>query len=188
MKITPKRLFGKQTGQQMDALITPDNAGPWAIRYLWVQHLDDNESFYKNYFDPSLSKSGMNIRKQTADLTSEWSAHNKIFEESAKNGDLVWRVKIGNPTSTSIDYIEVWKSLEILEKNFGNNPDWDGVDRNSFTEKLFDAGFDILSWEPFPTVSKAKAMSYYKQFFEQWSNKQDRLIINTFWNRTLNPL
>jgi hypothetical protein len=188
MMVTPKRLYGDQTDQQMLSLIDPDNKGPWAVRYLWVQHLYNNELFCKNYFDPSLSQAGLNIRKQTANLSTEWSAHNRIFEESALSGDLVWRVKIGNPTSTSIDYIEVWKSLEVLEKHFGSNPDWDGVDRNSFNEKLFNAGFDILSWEPYPTISKSTAMQYYKQFFEQWNTKQERIIINTFWKRELNPL
>jgi hypothetical protein len=188
MLVTPRRLFGEQTSQQMTAQIIPDYEGPWAIRYLWVQHLDDNESFCKNYFDPSLAKSGLNIRKQTAHLTTEWSAHNKIFIDSGENGDLVWRVKIANLNDNSIDYIEVWKSIEILEKYFGTNLTWDGVSRRNFNEKLFNAGFDIKSWEPYPTISKKKAMSYYNQFFEDWNNKRSQLIINTFWKRALNPL
>jgi hypothetical protein len=185
----PQRLYGQQDDQQMTALVTPDNTGPWAVRYLWIQHTRDNNTFYNNYFDPSLSKAGMNVRKQTANLTTDWSAHNQIFFDSAANGDLVWRVKVGNPVSQSIDYIEVWRSVEILEQYFGDTPTtsgWQAENRSTFHQSLYEAGFDIRSLYPYCSISKLQAADYYKKFIQQYKN-QEHCIINTQWNRDLNP-
>jgi len=137
----------------------------------------------------------MNVRKQTANLKNDWDAHNQIFFDSATNGNLVWRVKIGNPISRSIDYIEVWRSLDIVEQYFGNTPtikinnstEWHEESRNSFHQQLFESGFDIRAWYPYNTISKELALVYYNKFVEQHKNK-NQCIINTPWNKELNPL
>ena len=194
MIIIPHKHSAEQDNEEMTSLIDPDNAGPWAIRYLWIRNLNDNETFYNNYFDPTLAQAGMNIRKQSADLTNDWTAHNQIFFDSAKNGNLVWRVKVGNPINKSIDYIEIWRSQEIVKSFFGDSPTvtindnitWTNDSRVSFLEQLRDKGFDIREWTEFPTISKIQAMQYYKKFVDQWENK-DSCIINTPWSRVLNP-
>jgi hypothetical protein len=194
MIIIPHKHSAEQDNEEMTSLIDPDNTGPWAIRYLWIRNLNDNETFYNNYFDPTLAQAGMNIRKQSADLTNDWTAHNQIFFDSAKNGNLVWRVKVGNPINKSIDYIEIWRSQEIVKSFFGDSPTvtindnitWTNDSRVSFLEQLRDKGFDIREWTEFPTISKIQAMQYYKKFVDQWENK-DSCIINTPWSRVLNP-
>jgi len=189
MIVTPFRYGAEQDNNTMETLIDPDSNGEWAIRYLWVQHLVDNTAFYNNYFDPSLAKPGVNIRKQTANLSKDWTAHNKIFYDSADNGDLVWRVKVANPVSQSIDYVEIWKNVDIVNQHFGHkhNTDWDSDSRKSFLTNLSESGFDVREWKEYPTISKQQAMQYYKQFVEQWKNKQ-QCIINTAWDKQLNPL
>jgi len=182
MIVIPHRLYGQQDNKQMSTLVNPDGNSTWAVRYLWIQHLDDNTTFYNNYFDPDLSKAGMNVRKQTANLKSDWLAHNQIFFDSAANGDLVWRVKIGNPTSCSIDYIEVWRSVDVLEHYFGDSP----KTSNLFHSSLYEAGFDIRTWYPYNTISKELALEYYSKFVAKHDNK-DQCIINTPWNKLLNP-
>lgn len=195
MMIVPFRHCGEQDGKQMASLIDPNNTGPWAVRYLWIQHTQDNEQFYNNYFNPVLNQTGINVRKQTANLKSDWQAHNQIFYDSAANGNLVWRVKIGNPKSHSIDYIEIWRSSEIASNYFGEAPsekinndiEWRTSERETFNQNLYNAGFDIRSWRPYQTISKKLATEYYKVFVEQYKNNQ-QCIINTPWNRELNPL
>lgn len=174
----------------MKMLITPDNIGPWAVRYLSVKHRVDNSSFYNNYFSSTLKEAGMNIRKQTADLKTDWSAHNQIFYDSAADGNLVWRVKVGNKETQSIDYIEVWRNADILNYYFGdqpNTPSWSTDKRKTFLEQLFESGFNITELHEFPLISKRHAMKYYKMFIDQWRAK-DQCIINTPWNENLNPL
>lgn len=193
MNIVPVRNFGEQDHKEMFRLIDPDNNGNWAVRYLWIQHLDHNDDFYDGYFSGG-NRKGLNVRKNTEHLQGDWSLHNKIFEDSGKNGDLVWRVKIGNDISKSIDYIEVWRTKEILLKYFGDRDiefsektKWNISDRREFAERLFESGFDIRYLSPYPTISKKKAIDYYQIFLERFKNKQN-CIINTAWNPLLNPL
>lgn len=174
----------------MNPLITPDNLGPWAVRYLSVQHRFDNDLFYNNYFSPDLKEAGMNIRKQTADLKTDWSAHNQIFYDSAADGNLVWRVKVGNKETKSIDYVEVWRSSDILNQYFGEHtsiPNWTTDSRKEFKKQLFEGGFNITELGSFPLISKLQAIEYYKMFVAKWKAK-DQCIINTPWNKELNPL
>jgi len=195
MIVIPHKHSSEQDNVAMTALIDPDNKGTWAVRYLWIKNLNDNDTFYNNYFDPSLDKAGLNIRKQSAELTSDWKAHNQIFFDSAANGDLVWRVKVGNDIDRSIDYIEIWRNQDILKKHFGNSPDvtinnnisWSNSSRVDFLKQLKDKGFEIREWDEFPLISKRQAMIAYKQFVDKWNNK-DKCIINTPWNKDLNPL
>ena len=174
----------------MKMLIVPDNIGPWAVRYLSVQHRFDNDAFYNNYFSPGLTDAGMNIRKQTANLKTDWLAHNQIFYDSAADGNLVWRVKVGNKETQSIDYVEVWRSVDVLNRYFGNQTtitNWTTESRKTFTEQLFESGFVITDLQQFPLISKKQAIEYYRMFVDQWKAK-DHCIINTPWNKELNPL
>jgi hypothetical protein len=173
----------------MNPLIIADNIGPWALRYLSISHRFDNDNFYNNYFSPNLDQAGINIRKQTSNLSSDWNKHNKIFYESAENGNLVWRVKVGNNNTQSIDYIEIWRSLDIVEYYFGDlasTSTWEIDDRKKFSESLFESGFDIKELLPYPLISKNAAVGYYQQFLNKWKLK-DNCIINTPWTKTLNP-
>lgn len=190
MIVVPTRYADPQDQKEMKMLIDPDDAGPWAVRYLWVQHRHDNDSFVNNYFDPTQTEAGMNIRKQTAELSDDWKAHNQIFFDSADNGDLVWRVKIGNPISHSIDYIEIWRSRDIVSKHFGQHPDetrWEIDKRAKFKEQLYDKGFDIRELDTYPLISKRTAMLRYKDLIGQCERKEN-CIINTPWIRAINPL
>lgn len=174
----------------MKPLIIPDRKGPWAVRYLSVTHRFDNDSFYNNYFSPTLKEAGMNIRKQTADLKTDWSAHNQIFYDSAADGNLVWRVKVGNKETQSIDYVEVWRSVAVLNQYFGEQttlPNWTSESRKMFTEQLFESGFIIADLQEFVPISKNQAIEYYRTFVAKWKAKDD-CIINTPWNKELNPL
>lgn len=189
----PKRNFGEQDQKPMMCLIDPDNNGPWAVRYLWIQHLHNNETFFNNYFSGGNQK-GLNVRKNTEHLKNDWKAHNLIFDESAKNGNLVYRIKIGNELSKSIDYIEIWRSKKILLSYFGYDDiklndelEWQRTDRKQFAEKLFESGFDIRYWSPYPEISKIKALQYYKIFVEKFKSKQN-CIINTPYSPDINPL
>ena len=104
LTVVPNRVYGDNDNKEYNPLITPDNAEDgWAIRYLWVQHLNDNDNFYNNYFDIEKKQTGLNIRKQTADLVNDWNKHNQIFLKSHQNGDLVWRLKAANKQNKSID-------------------------------------------------------------------------------------
>jgi hypothetical protein len=193
MKLTPSRIFGGPDNKTMHSLIEPDDSGPWAMRYLWIQHLEDNNKFYDSYFNQG-NQQGYNVRKQTVQLKTDWDYHNQIFFDSAKNGNLIWRVKMANKISQSIDYIEIWKTEEILTGYFGDkdvrlddNKIWKNDDRKKFAEHLYNTGFDIRFWKPYPLISKKCAMMAYKRFVECWKNR-DGCIINTPWNRELNPL
>jgi len=193
MELIPQKNFGEQDNQKMHSLLDPDHVGPWAIRYLWIQHRHENDKFFDNYFSEG-NQTGLNVRKQTSHLKSDWDYHNRIFFESAENGNLVWRVKVGNKISRSIDYIEVWKSKDILINYFGNadvrindQTVWKIESRKKFGEHLYNTGFDIRSWIPYPLISKKLAMNAYLKFLDRYKN-QDMCIINTRWNRELNPL
>jgi hypothetical protein len=193
MELIPYKNFGDQDDQKMHSLIEPDSEGPWAVRYLWIQHRYENDKFFENYFSAG-NQTGLNIRKQTTHLKSDWDRHNKIFYDSAENGNLVWRVKVGNRLSKSIDYIEIWKSKNILTNYFGNRDvdiddqtTWKIETRKKFGEHLYDTGFDIRAWLPYPLISKKLAMQTYVKFIDRYKN-QDMCIINTPWKRELNPL
>lgn len=189
----PYRNYGQQDNKEMVSLIDPDGRGPWALRYLWIQHTTDNDLFFNNYFN-SGNQTGLNVRKQTQHLNNDWTKHNQIFEDSTANGNLVWRVKIGNYQCRSIDYIEIWRNSEILENYFGDGDSkinkttaWLNDERNSFAKNLYETGFDLRVWLPYQSISKELAAKYWNEFLEKYKNK-DSCIINTPWNQDLNPL
>jgi hypothetical protein len=162
------------------------------VRYVWIQHLTENDTFLKNYFTGK-DIQGMNVRKSTTYLQKYWEQHNKIFDLSGINGDLVWRVKVLNPVSQSIDYIEIWKSIDLINDYFLLNehnsilPDgslWTREDKVNLDSGVFDTGFMVRNWIPHQTISRQQAMSYYKKFIQQAINK-DNCIINTIFKPEL---
>jgi hypothetical protein len=191
-------------GEQLPPLVVPDGQGPWAVRYIWVKHRDRNDDFIANYFNGgnNTSGTGLNLRKQTAYMQTAWNPHNQIFETSRDNGNLVWRVKVHNPFANSIDYVEVWRSPEIISSMFRYIPEGesikvtDGVTRTSDDQKqlrsgLYNAGFEVRRWRDattnWPKVSPQVAMMWYRHFVKKHLAK-DNCIINTKYNAELNPL
>jgi hypothetical protein len=194
--IIPKRNYGGRDDQKFHPLISPDDDKTgWAVRYLWIQHRHNNDTFYENYFDPEKKQTGMNVRKQTAELQKDWTAHNQIFHDSHKNGNLVWRLKVGNPISRSIDYIEIWRNADIITQYFSPKPitqiseniSWPKEERLNFNKELYDAGFDIRSWVPYRNISKIHAMKTYKKFIDLYESGSGNIIFNSWWKRELNP-
>jgi hypothetical protein len=175
----------------MAALIEPDDQPGWALRYLWIQHRFDNDNFTKNYFT-SGNNTGLNVRRQTTHLQTVWKNHNAVFDESGLNGDLVWRVKVYNNISFSIDYVEIWRSIDILKNIFIEEPklsqgqQWTNNEKNQLGQGIFDAGFEVRHLLPYRNISKKSAIEYYWQFVDRWKNR-DHCIINTRWNSELNP-
>jgi hypothetical protein len=135
-------------------------------------------------------------------MQTAWNPHNQIFETSRDNGNLIWRVKVHNPVANSIDYVEVWRSPEIISSMFRYIKEGetvkvtDGVERTAEDQKtlrngLYDAGFEVRRWRDaetnWPTVSPQVAMMWYRHFVKKHLN-QDNCIINTKYNADLNPV
>ena len=190
-------------GLKLPPLVVPDGKGPWAVRYIWVKHQDKNDEFINNYFNKgdTTTGPGLNLRKQTAHMQTAWAPHNQIFETSRDNGNLVWRVKVHNPMADSIDYVEVWRSQEILQSLFSPKPDGGQVqvdentvrtaeDQRVLRTGLYDAGFEVRGMRGrvarWPSVSKLTAMGWYKNFVQKFHAKEN-CIINTRYNIELNP-
>jgi hypothetical protein len=190
-------------GLKLPPLVVPDGRGPWAVRYIWVKHQDKNEEFVSNYFNKgnNAAGTGLNLRKQTEYMQTAWNPHNQIFETSRDNGNLVWRVKVHNPLANSIDYVEVWRSQEILQSLFDPIADNSQVQVNETTVRtadnqrdlrtgLYNAGFEVRGMRGrvarWPAVSKLTAMGWYKHFVQKFHAK-DNCIINTPYNVELNP-
>lgn len=176
---------------EMESMIDPDGDSGWVLRYLWIQHRFDNELFVKNYFVEGNNK-GINVRKQTIHLQEKWKNHNEAFDQSARNGDLVWRVKLFNPVSNSIDYIEIWRDLKTVERIFDESilldtgQVWHEKDKQDLGKGIWDAGFVVRHFKPYQHISKRQAVSEYKKFIKRFRNK-DNCIINTPWNPDINP-
>ena len=97
-------------------VLIPDNIGPWVLKYMWVLK-KDNPDFIDTYHD---SSSGVknNVRKTTEYLNEHWRAFNSVIVNNGHLGNIVWRIKLTNPYSKTIDIIEVWRSKEILDNIF----------------------------------------------------------------------
>ena len=190
--------------EQLPPLVIPDGQGPWALRYIWVKHREKNDEFVANYFNGgnNASGTGLNLRKRTAYMQTAWNPHNQIFETSRDNGNLVWRVKVHNPHANSIDYIEVWRSPEIISQYFHQIKPGetvkiaDGVvrtaeDQATLRTNLYKEGFEVRRWRDldsgWPRVSPQVAMAWYRHFAQKHINK-DKCIINTKYNSELNPV
>lgn len=185
--------------QEMTPLIEPDMNGKWAVRYVWIQHRTNNEVFIENYFkkQQDIGTSGLNVRKNTTHLQQFWDVHNKIFETSAINGDLVWRVKTYNNISDSIDYIEVWRDVETVSKYFSMEYTqpvtvsdgfvWTIEYKKMLSTGVFDSGFVSMNWLPYPTISRAQSIDLYKKYVSM-ATAGEKCIINTKFNLELHPL
>lgn len=197
-------------GTQLPPLVIPDGQGPWAVRYIWVRHKTRNDEFIANYFNKGNNSTGagLNLRKQTAHMQDAWNPHNNIFETSRDNGNLVWRVKAYNPHSHSIDYVEVWRSRDIIKQTFGVRrrasdtaeelPDGEKIEESSsplarsaeeiikLRKGLDEAGFEPRVWSHWPEVNPLVAMRWYQHFVQRWQ-LQDKCVINTRYNVELNP-
>ncbi len=199
--------LSKYDGVKLPPLVIPDGSGPWALRYIWVKHKTKNEEFVNNYFNKgnNATGTGLNLRKQTSHMKeTAWNPHNKIFDTSRDNGDLVWRVKVHNHLADSIDYIEVWRSRQTIKNVFGvrkgDNTDTEiPVTESDSTSDLArsaeeiltlrkgleEAGFEPRAWSTFPNVHPIVAMKWYLYFLERRDgNKQ--CVINTPYNKKLN--
>lgn len=191
-------------GMKLPPLIVPDGKGPWAVRYIWVKHKEQNDDFVSNYFNKGNNTvgTGLNLRKQTEYMQTAWNPHNQIFETSRDNGNLIWRVKVHNPLANSIDYVEVWRSQEILQSLFNPIKPEGQVQVNDTTVRtaedqrtlrmgLYEAGFEVRGMRGrvsrWPAVSKMTAMGWYRHFVQKFYAK-DNCIINTPFNKDLNPL
>ena len=186
--------------------VIPDGKGPWALRYIWVQHSDNNEEFIANYFNKgnnSDGKPGMNLRKQTTFMQeTAWNPHNDIFEKSRDSGNLVWRVKAANPNNASIDYIEIWRTKKTIREAFSPklgtiNPALHAFASDSevarpaeaiekLREGLQESGFVSRINLVFPEVNPLQAMRWYMYFVGR-RDRGESCVINTPYNKELNP-
>ena len=176
----------------MEPLLIPDGGGDWAVRYIWIQHRDDNDGFLGSYFSGGNDKN-INVRAMTTHINEDWKFHNRIFELSAMNGDLVWRVKILNSLSKSIDYIEIWRTPDLINSYFNSSdsdctlPDgtrWTSTSKQNLSREVYNTGFITRSWDPPGSISRALALDYYKKFVAQ-SQRRENCIINTRFNQLL---
>jgi len=177
MQVLSTPSWKQDTNKQSVSLVIPDYGTDYAMRYVWMQHRFKNEEFVNNYFTIG-NNLGMNVRKQTVKLQAYWNKHNAIFDDSGKNGDLIWRVKVLNLLNDSIDYIEVWKSSDIIYSLLEDNSSWPGDSMNLLKQGIYDAGFSAQKWLPFPTVSKDWAHSTYNIFLKM-TRENKKCIINT---------
>lgn len=145
-----------------------DDVEDYYVRYMWINHKTQNDEFISNYFKPK-DEVRLNVRHITKHLSEDWKAHNKIFEDAWHSGDLIWRVKIGNPHSKTIDYIEVWKSKEIFEKLFS-------IDLDKLSQGIRDSGFEVH--KNYGYISEDLSYLYYEKFLNMFKNKKE-CIINT---------
>lgn len=192
-------------GERLPPLILADGKGPWAIRYLWCKHKEHNDEFVANYFaaksDQEKGKPGLNLRKRTAYMQEHWDPHNALINTSRDNGNMIWRVKVHNPLANSIDYVECWRSPEVLAQAFHDlipgqklqvNDDVVRTADNQQTlrQNLYKEGFEIRRWidkdTNWPTINPGLAMYYYWCFVQKHWQK-DNCRVNTMWRVHLNP-
>jgi hypothetical protein len=210
--------LSKYDGVKLPPLVIPDGRGPWALRYIWVKHKERNDEFVANYFNKgnNAEGSGLNLRKQTTHMQEvAWNPHNNIFEKSRDNGNLIWRVKVHNHLADTIDYIEMWRSKEIIKETFGwkrteaeaeAEPETDDNTNNKvpilgqstselarspeeiikLRKGLDEAGFEPRAWATFPTVHPLVAMRWYLYFVSRHKEGK-QCVINTGYNKELNP-
>lgn len=107
--------LSSETFKESVPLFIPDGAGPWAIRYIWIKK--DDENFIENYHSQN-NGSKSNVRKSSAHLEKYWIPHNALLINQGHLGNIVWRIKTGNPFNNSIDIIEVWRSRTHIEELF----------------------------------------------------------------------
>lgn len=94
----------------------PDNIGPWVLKYMWIIKKDD-PNFIENYHNTS-DGTKPNVRKNTIHLEDHWRAFNSVMVNNGHLGNIVWRIKLTNIYSNTIDIVEVWRSRDILDGIF----------------------------------------------------------------------
>ena len=174
------------------SLIEPDYVDEWFIRYTWIQHKTDNDSYLNNYFTDGSSK-GLNVRAQSQHLSEYWKGFNYYMTISGQNGDLVWRIKTLNSINKSIDYVEVWRSKQAIHKIIAlkdillpNGFLWRAEHKTNLGKGIGDVGFETRRLTSIPGISRESAVKAYEHFVERWKNK-DNCIINTPYRQNLNP-
>lgn len=181
-----------QLNKNMIPIIEPDNQGPWAVRYVFMNH-QNNQEFVDNYFLGS--KPNFNVRKITKEFSKLWELHNELFDISGQNGNLIWRVKVYNQNENSVDYVEVWKNIDLIDDYFSNEKDsilpnlkiWSSKQKINLSSLIYEKGFIARCIKPYPLISKNLAIKLYNNFIEKSKNKE-RCIINTKYNSNLNPI
>ena len=177
MQVSSTRSWKTDVDKQSVSLVIPDYGNDYALRYVWMQHRFNNTEFIKGYFTGG-NNSGMNVRKQTVELQAHWNRHNAIFNDSGKNGDLIWRVKVLNSLNNSIDYVEVWKSSEIIHSLLEDESTWPVGSMDLLKQGIYEAGFSAQKWIPYPTISEEWSTRHYN-FFLDLAKKKENCIINT---------
>ena len=202
-QVAAEPMWKKYDGEKMQPLVVADGHGPWAVRYIWCKHRENNDEFVSNYFVASgnTKEAGLNLRKRTAYMQEHWDPHNALINTSRDNGNLVWRVKVHNPLANSIDYIEVWRSPEVLATSFGyitagaelkvnNTTVRTAENQQTLRNGLYENGFEIQRWVDkntnWPMVSPQLAMYWYWNFVKRHYRK-DNCRVNTMWRLELNP-
>lgn len=147
------------------SVFEPDGKGPWAVRYNWIKHTN-NEEFIANYFASGSSELKLNLRNMTKDLAHLWAPHNDALARAEINGDMIFRIKTLNEANRSIDHLEVWKSPELIVKAFHTDyPEWTDEIKNELGRKVRERGFIICPLEqPYPLISKGQALTLYRAF------------------------
>lgn len=155
-------------------MFEPDGRGPWAVRYHWIRHTR-NQEFLDNYFAADGDGLKLNLRTLTGDRQDLWKPHNQNLANAEISGDMIWRVKILNPTTQSIDHMEVWRSREVLDRYFhaDDNPVWPPHLREELHLMLVDRGFRTKNLpRPYPLISKVQALQLYAEYVRQVRKKQ----------------
>ncbi len=158
--------------EEWPSLFEPDGRGPWAVRYNWIKH-DNNEEFLANYFAAGSSELKLNLRNSTKHLAHLWKPHNDTIAKGQMSGDLIFRIKTLNHVNRSIDHIEVWKSRDIIENYFHiDDSIWADEDKEELETQVRAAGFIICPvLRPYPLISKSQALSIYTQYLKKAMNR-----------------
>lgn len=122
--------YSQETFKESIPLFVPDDAGPWAVRYVWIKNNDEN--FVENYHIEVEGKKS-NVRRSSIHLEQNWIPHNCLMVNQGHLGNIVWRIKTGNPFNDSIDIIEIWRSRKIIQDLFSFK-DRDTVEIQQATE------------------------------------------------------
>lgn len=173
MNVTSAKLSEKDEDLQNPIpLVYPDMGGDFGIRYIWLKNRENNQSFVENYFSDG-NQLGMNMRTITSHLVEEWKKHNQIFMTGRETGDLICRIKIFNPVNMSIDHIEVWRNVDTIVRLFEANRYKEESHLRELGNALYDNGFSIHMWYPYPTMSREQVIEIYDKFVEMHKAKQN---------------
>ncbi len=168
---------GQAQLEQWPSLFEPDGKGPWAVRYNWIKHTN-NEEFLANYFEEGTSELKLNLRNMTKDLAPLWKPHNDALARGEISGDMIFRIKTLNVVNRSIDHIEVWKSAEHIERTFHTDyPEWPDTVKAELGQKVRERGFVICPLQrPYPLISRVQALNLYTGYVKKALAKEQTRI------------